>query len=192
MVRYHHWLSGHESEQTPGDNEGQGSLVCCSPWGYRIGHDLATEQQHRVHNFIIFFLEDYQSVWHLSLPHHPSTVIPVSLPSGAHSPLYELPRAAVTKYGKLHEFKPQKFTLSQFQTPEVWNQGVDRGTSPLKFLGEDSLLPLPALGGCQLFSKLASCLIIAQYHNQEIGIGTVHKPFQISPVSLVSALGDIA
>ena len=24
-------LNGHESEQTPGDSEGQGSLVCCSP-----------------------------------------------------------------------------------------------------------------------------------------------------------------
>ena len=23
----------HEFEQTPGDSEGQGSLVCCSPWG---------------------------------------------------------------------------------------------------------------------------------------------------------------
>ena len=30
------WLpqhNGHESEQTPGDSERQGSLVCCSPWG---------------------------------------------------------------------------------------------------------------------------------------------------------------
>ena len=26
-------LNGHESEQAPGDGEGQGSLVCCSPWG---------------------------------------------------------------------------------------------------------------------------------------------------------------
>ena len=26
-------LNGHEFEQTPGDSEGQGSLVCCSPWG---------------------------------------------------------------------------------------------------------------------------------------------------------------
>ena len=25
--------SGHEFEQAPGDDEGQGSLVCCSPWG---------------------------------------------------------------------------------------------------------------------------------------------------------------
>ena len=33
MVGWHHRLNGHESEQTPGDSEGQGSLVCCSPWG---------------------------------------------------------------------------------------------------------------------------------------------------------------
>ena len=33
MVRWHHWFNGHEFEQTPGDNEGQGSLVCCSSWG---------------------------------------------------------------------------------------------------------------------------------------------------------------
>ena len=33
MVRYHHQLSGHEFEQTPGDSRGQRSLVCCSPWG---------------------------------------------------------------------------------------------------------------------------------------------------------------
>ena len=30
MVRAHHRLSGYESEQTPGDSEGQGGLVCCS------------------------------------------------------------------------------------------------------------------------------------------------------------------
>ena len=45
MVGWHHWLNGHESEQTPGDSEGQGSLVCCSPGGDRVAHDLATEQQ---------------------------------------------------------------------------------------------------------------------------------------------------
>ena len=31
MVGWH--LNGHEFEQTWGDVEGQGSLVCCSPWG---------------------------------------------------------------------------------------------------------------------------------------------------------------
>ena len=45
MRQHHHQLNGHESEQTPGDSEGQRSLVCCSPWGHRIGHNLATEQQ---------------------------------------------------------------------------------------------------------------------------------------------------
>ena len=32
-IGWHHWLNGHEFEQTLGDGEGQGSLVCYSPWG---------------------------------------------------------------------------------------------------------------------------------------------------------------
>ena len=35
MVRWHHRLNGHEFEQVPGDNEGQGSLVWNSPWGHK-------------------------------------------------------------------------------------------------------------------------------------------------------------
>ena len=31
MVRWHHWLSGHEFEKAPGVGDGQGGLVCCSP-----------------------------------------------------------------------------------------------------------------------------------------------------------------
>jgi len=34
-----------EFEQTLRDSEGWGSLACCSPWDYRVEHDLATEQQ---------------------------------------------------------------------------------------------------------------------------------------------------
>ena len=34
MVGWHQQLNGHEFEQTQGDGEGQGSLVCCSPWGH--------------------------------------------------------------------------------------------------------------------------------------------------------------
>ena len=33
MVGWHHQLNGHESEQTPGDSEGQESLACGCPWG---------------------------------------------------------------------------------------------------------------------------------------------------------------
>ena len=32
MIGWHHHLNVREFEQTPGDGEGQGSLVCCSPW----------------------------------------------------------------------------------------------------------------------------------------------------------------
>ena len=35
VVGWHHRLNGHEFEQTLGDGEGQGSLVCCSPWGHK-------------------------------------------------------------------------------------------------------------------------------------------------------------
>ena len=35
MVGWHHWLNGHEFEQTLGDSEGLGSLACCSPWGHK-------------------------------------------------------------------------------------------------------------------------------------------------------------
>ena len=34
-VGWHHRLNGHEFEQTQGDGEGQGSLVCCSPWCHK-------------------------------------------------------------------------------------------------------------------------------------------------------------
>ena len=35
MVGWHHRFNGHEFGQTLGDSEGQGSLVCCSPWGHK-------------------------------------------------------------------------------------------------------------------------------------------------------------
>ena len=32
MAAWHHWFNAYEFEQTPGDSEGQESLVCCSTW----------------------------------------------------------------------------------------------------------------------------------------------------------------
>ena len=46
MVGQHHRFNGHELGQTPEDSEGQGGLVCYSPWG----HDLAAEQQQQKFN----------------------------------------------------------------------------------------------------------------------------------------------
>ena len=35
MVGWHHRLDGCEFEQAPAGGEGQGSVVCCSPWGHK-------------------------------------------------------------------------------------------------------------------------------------------------------------
>ena len=52
----HYQPNRHKFEQTLGESEGQGSLVCCNPWGRRIGHDLATksEQQQRTNALKIY------------------------------------------------------------------------------------------------------------------------------------------
>ena len=42
MVGWHHQLNGHEFAQTQGNGEGQGSLVCCSPWDHK---ELDTAEQ---------------------------------------------------------------------------------------------------------------------------------------------------
>ena len=35
MVAWYHRLNGHEFEQALGVGDGQGGLVCCSPWGHK-------------------------------------------------------------------------------------------------------------------------------------------------------------
>ena len=36
MVGWYHQLDGHEFEQAPGVGDGQGNMVCCSPWGRKL------------------------------------------------------------------------------------------------------------------------------------------------------------
>ena len=47
MAGWHHRLNGHEFEQTLGDSEGQGNLVCCGPWGHKESD--TTEQLNNHH-----------------------------------------------------------------------------------------------------------------------------------------------
>ena len=47
MVGWHHRLNGHESEQTLGGREGQGSLVCCSPRGRKESDTTGVTEQQR-------------------------------------------------------------------------------------------------------------------------------------------------
>ena len=35
MIGWDHRLDGHEFEQAPVVGDGQGNLVCCSPWGHK-------------------------------------------------------------------------------------------------------------------------------------------------------------
>ena len=49
-VGWYHRFNGHEFEQTLGDCEGQGGLVCCSPLVTKSQTDWATEQQPRLQN----------------------------------------------------------------------------------------------------------------------------------------------
>ena len=50
MVGWHHPLNEHESEQTLGDGEGQGSLSCYSPWGHK---ESDTTEQLNNHNKVL-------------------------------------------------------------------------------------------------------------------------------------------
>ena len=47
MVGWHRRLDGHEFEQTPGVGDGQGSQVCCSPWGRREPLKNNSTHQHK-------------------------------------------------------------------------------------------------------------------------------------------------
>ena len=39
-VGWYHLFNGHELGQTPGHGEGQGGLVCHSPWGHKESAQL--------------------------------------------------------------------------------------------------------------------------------------------------------
>ena len=59
MVGWHHRLNGDEFEQTQGNSEGQGSLVCCSSWGHK---ELDTSKRLKNNNVLIHPLRPYNSI----------------------------------------------------------------------------------------------------------------------------------
>lgn len=69
-----------------------------------------------------------------------------SLPSKNAHTLYSFPSSAAINSHKLRGLKQEKFFLSEFWQPEMWTQGASRVTPPLKALGENPFLPLPASG----------------------------------------------
>ena len=55
LVGWYHQLNGHDFEQTLGDDDGQGSLVCRSMGSQRVRCDWATEQQQQAKRETIIF-----------------------------------------------------------------------------------------------------------------------------------------
>ena len=96
-VGWCHWLNGHEPEQTLGDSEGQGSLVCYSSWGWkRVGHDLVTKQQQQMFSEQCLQCSDtacvsdgYWQTWFLSLMSPGGTALAgVHIVAASHTRIY--------------------------------------------------------------------------------------------------------
>jgi len=62
MVRWHHWLNGHEFEQTPGDSEGQGRMAYCSPWVHKESDRTEQLKNNRCIQTFIYF-HAYVRTW---------------------------------------------------------------------------------------------------------------------------------
>ena len=58
MVGWHHWLDGHEFEWALEVGDGQGSLVCCSPWGLQESDMTATEL-----NWMPYMSQNHRQFW---------------------------------------------------------------------------------------------------------------------------------
>ena len=56
MVGWHHRLAGHESKQTPGDGQGQGSLEYCSLWSCKESD--VTEWLEQLTDFLVMTLQE--------------------------------------------------------------------------------------------------------------------------------------
>ena len=78
MVGWHHQFNGHEYEQAPGNDGGQGGLECCSEWGHRESdytEQLKCTELHWTYlPFIIFSLPFWWYEWlllsfHFNLNH---------------------------------------------------------------------------------------------------------------------------
>ena len=57
LVGWHHWFNGYEFEQTPGDSDGQGTLVCYSPWGHKESHTAEWPSSNNGNSIFSFFKE---------------------------------------------------------------------------------------------------------------------------------------
>ena len=93
MVGWHHRLNGHEFGQTPGEGEGQGSLVCCTPWDHKESDKTVWLNNNRSSFF--FFSQIF-------IRHLCANLRRISNPSS-----YPLPSSLVRKTGKGRALDPR-------------------------------------------------------------------------------------
>ena len=53
VVGWYHWLHGHVFDQALEYGEGQGSLVCCSPWGLKESDTNEQLNNKSINNYIL-------------------------------------------------------------------------------------------------------------------------------------------
>ena len=68
MAGWHHRLDEHESEQTPGVGDGQGSLACCIPWGCKKSDMTEKLNQTELNDFQCMGLGNLRTIGLLALP----------------------------------------------------------------------------------------------------------------------------
>ena len=54
IVGWHHQLYGHEFEQAPGVDDGQGNMVSCTSWNRRVRHDWMTKMKYMTQKILKF------------------------------------------------------------------------------------------------------------------------------------------
>ena len=68
MIRQHHQLNGYEFEQTLGDSESEGSLVCCNPWDHKES-DTTQQlnnnkiQKNKTGSFMVLFFNEAKIIF---------------------------------------------------------------------------------------------------------------------------------
>ena len=74
IAGWHHWLTGHEFGWTLGVGDGQGGLICCSPWGRKESD--TTEQLNRTYwfSFNKYFSSYVCMYLHIRNQHYLSTL----------------------------------------------------------------------------------------------------------------------
>ena len=63
MVGWHHLLNRHEFEQVLGDDEGQGGLVCCSPWNHKESEMIWCLSNNRSKNTVNYSKGHFLCMW---------------------------------------------------------------------------------------------------------------------------------